>query len=154
MASQRQIDQRKKAGAASGEARRNRAPSPLLNPEAPLPESSIDVKAAMAAYVEMVGPPSNWQDVKAYVQVEGEAYKNLQSAMELATRSKRQWTSDQVEARDALWNEAVANRLDLVERLLDEVPGASPEQRRAFLDRARDWRIQTKRTLEGVQSHG
>jgi hypothetical protein len=74
--------------------------------------------------------------------------------MELATRSKRQWTSDQVEARDALWNEAVANRLDLVERLLDEVPGVSPEQRRAFLDRARDWRIQTKRTLEGVQSHG
>ena len=112
-----------------------------------MPEASVDVAASMASFVEMVGKPTNWQDVKTSVQVEGEVQKNVMSAIELATRAKRQWTSDQVKAREAAITSVITTRNDLVERLLDGIDGISPDQRRAFLDRARAWRMESIRAI-------
>jgi hypothetical protein len=145
-------EKRAKAARKSGEARRNREPSDLYNPEA-LPASSLaNVDEMMESYVEMVGPPVNWIDVKTYEQVKTEIYKNLDAARDSAVRARRLFTSDQVRARDERWNSIAHDRLDLVERLLDDLPDVPQDLRKSFLATARSWRVQTMQMLSGANA--
>jgi hypothetical protein len=54
----------------------------------------------MAAFVETVGEPQSWPDVKNYVQTEAEIYKTLGVAQQFEIDAGRLLTRDQVRARD------------------------------------------------------
>lgn len=77
---------------------------------------------------------------------------SLAEGIRLDQERGRLWTSAQVRARDERWNAAVEDRLDLVERLLDQIDGVTPDQRKAFLAAAREWRLETKRTMAAVHA--
>jgi hypothetical protein len=77
---------------------------------------------------------------------------SLTEGLRLEQESGKLWTSTQVRARDERWNGAVEDRLDLVERLLDQIDGITPDQRKAYLTASRAWRLETKRILASVHA--
>lgn len=77
---------------------------------------------------------------------------SMAEGLRLEQERGKLWTSAQVRARDEKWNAATDDRLDMVERLLDGIDAVTPEQRRAFLDAARAWRLETKRTLAAIHA--
>lgn len=77
---------------------------------------------------------------------------SLAEGLRLELERGKLWTSAQVRARDEKWNGSLEDRLDLVERLLDQIDGITPDQRKAFLTASRAWRLETKRILASVHA--
>lgn len=86
-------------------------------------------------------------------QVRGEMTKNKRLEAELSIVMKDLMTREEAKKRALAWNDAANARMDLVERFADGLDGLSPDQRRSFLDRVRDWRIQTRTALNNVNSN-
>lgn len=147
----------KAAGGAKGG--RGRSSAPALPPSGATDPKSDDP-------VKRLGKPLTWGDELKRQQVEGERIQNLRrqvevrrAEVELATAtdkaneaSGKLRSLEWIRARDEAWNAATDDRLNLVERLLDQVDGITPDQRKAFLTVARAWRLETKRILASVHA--
>lgn len=147
---------RSRAGRKGADRRWSKSPDTLPAPSPPpasTRSSRLDVDPAVSAqlekYIKLVGMPTDWSDIKILESVRAEIVRTQQATHDLKLSRGSLWTSAQVSARDERWNHAVADRIDLVERLMDLVE-VGPDQRRAFLDAAREWRLETRRVLAKV----
>lgn len=117
--------QRRNAGKKSGQVRGGRAetgiPGSVTRPPAgsfSAASSNVEVAKRMRAFVETVGEPQSWPDVKNYVQTEAEIYKTLGVAQQFEIDAGRLLTADQVDARDESRAQAFRSGLQSVGSLL------------------------------------
>ena len=139
MSQHHQPGQQRAAGRASGLARSGRGPDhPGGNPDAPMPTSGdTAVDAIIAGYVDVVGQPAGWQEVKALEQTRAEIYKTKAAAREHAVAVGSLFTREQITARDERL--AIIFR-DQLRSVTDLVVGiSSPERVRQAQKDAQDW---------------
>ncbi len=73
-------------------------------------------------------------------QVRTQELTNRKLDMEISKLQGDLFTAEQVEARDDRWNAEVAALAEDVQRLIDGLPGMTPEARTLYLDRFKEWR--------------
>ncbi len=83
-------------------------------------------------------------------QIREQELKNAKLEIEIEKTKSNIYTADDVREHDAVWNTAVANEAEKVQRLIDGIDGVAPEQRKVFLDRFRDWRKSMSLALSKV----
>lgn len=125
--------------------RSRQTPAPLVATSAAAPHDD-------APEISSDAPTEEAVRMRAVYDARKSRLSSLAEGLRLDQERRRLWTSDQVRARDEKWNAAVEDRLDLAERLLDQVDGVTPDQRKAFLAAARAWRLETKRVLASVHA--
>ena len=130
--------------------RAERASSPTPPPIAPL--ACSDHPHDDAPEIDSASPTEEAVRLRAVYDARKSRLSSLAEGLRLELERGKLWTSAQVRARDEKWNGSLEDRLDLVERLLDQIDGITPDQRKAFLTASRAWRLETKRILASVHA--
>ena len=133
--------------------RAERANGPVAPPSvAPPAPSDAHAPHDDAPEIDSASPTEEAVRLRAVYDARKSRLSSLAEGLRLEMERGKLWTSAQVRARDEKWNGSLEDRLDLVERLLDQVDGITPDQRKAFLAASRTWRLETKRILASVHA--
>jgi hypothetical protein len=119
-------------------------------PAAPVP--STVTPHDDAPEIDSNSPTEEAVRLRAVYDARKSRLSSLAEGLRLEMERGKLWTSAQVRARDEKWNGSLEDRLDLVERLLDQIDGITPDQRKSFLTASRAWRLETKRILASVHA--
>ena len=120
MISPAQREQRRAAGKKSGVSRSGRLNVDAPNVIAPrrISQSEADVDAAIARYVEIIGEPTGWTEVKALEQTRAEIYRTRTAAREDEIARGQLFTRDQIATRDEslalIFREQIRSVTDLI----------------------------------------
>lgn len=132
-----------------------RAQRAITGPQSPPPLADGDPDGEVGADAPEIAADAPMEEavrMRAVYDARKSRLQSLAESVRLNHERGKLWTSAQVRERDAIWNASVEDRLDLVERLLDQIDGITPDQRKAFLAAARSWRTETKRILASVRA--